>query len=68
MLDDHIYVNKLAKIPMIDVFNNPAETKGFGKYWHTHNDNMQVIDKNTLKAVGQTLLSLLHYENAGAFN
>jgi glutaminyl-peptide cyclotransferase len=68
MLDDHLYVNELAKIPTIDIINNPLETNSFGKYWHTHNDNMSVIDKQTLKAVGQTLLSLLHYENAKAFD
>jgi glutaminyl-peptide cyclotransferase len=68
LLDDHIYVNELAKIPTIDIFNNSLETKSFGKYWHTHNDNMSIIDKSTLKAVGQTLLSLLHYEEVKAFD
>jgi glutaminyl-peptide cyclotransferase len=68
MLDDHLYVNQLAKIPTIDIINNPIETRSFGKYWHTHNDNMSVIDKNTMKAVGQTVLNVLHYENAGAFH
>ena len=68
MLDDHLYVNEIAKIPMVDIINNPTETAGFGKYWHTHNDNMSIIDKNTLKAVGQTVLSVLHYENARAFD
>jgi glutaminyl-peptide cyclotransferase len=66
LTDDHVYVNKLAKIPMIDIINR-SENGGFGKYWHTHNDNMSAIDKSTLKAVGQTVLSVLHYENANAF-
>ncbi len=66
LLDDHLYVNKLAKIPMIDIINR-SENGGFGKYWHTHNDNMSAIDKATLKAVGQTVLSVLHYENVNAF-
>jgi glutaminyl-peptide cyclotransferase len=66
-LDDHLYVNQLAKIPTIDIINMSAETNSFGKYWHTHNDNMSVIDKSTLKAVGQTVLSVLHYEEAKAF-
>jgi glutaminyl-peptide cyclotransferase len=65
--DDHVYVNKLAKIPMIDIINR-SENGGFGKYWHTHNDNMSAIDKSTLKAVGQTVLSVLHYENVNAFD
>jgi glutaminyl-peptide cyclotransferase len=67
LLDDHLYVNQLAKIPMIDIINR-SENGGFGKYWHTHNDNMSAIDKATLKAVGQTVLSVLHYENANAFD
>jgi glutaminyl-peptide cyclotransferase len=66
LTDDHVYVNKLAKIPMIDIIN--WSENGFGKYWHTHNDNMSAIDKATLKAVGQTILSVLHYENVNAFD
>ncbi len=66
ILDDHYFVNTLAKIPTIDIINHPSDSY-FGKYWHTHNDNMSVIDKETLRGTGQTLLSVLHYENAGAF-
>lgn len=66
MIDDHLFVNQIAKIPTIDIINHPDDTY-FGKYWHTHNDNMSVIDKETLKAVGQTLLGVLHFENANAF-
>ena len=66
MIDDHLFVNQIAKIPMIDIFNNPQDTF-FGKYWHTHNDDMSVIDKETLRSVGQTVLAVLHFENVGAF-
>jgi glutaminyl-peptide cyclotransferase len=66
LTDDHVYVNSMANIPMIDIINHPANSF-FGKYWHTHNDNMTIIDKNTLKAVGQTVLSVLHYEQADVF-
>lgn len=63
--DDHLYVNRDAKIPMVDIIEyNPNPSKGgyFGEYHHTHNDNMNVIDKNTLKAVGQTLLEVIYNE------
>ena len=61
--DDHVYVNKNAHIPSIDIIqHDPSTLSNFGSYWHTHNDNMDVIDKNTLKAVGQTLLTVLFYE------
>jgi glutaminyl-peptide cyclotransferase len=59
--DDHLYVNKLGQIPMIDIIEYDSG-KGFGQYWHTQDDNMKVIDKNTLKAVGQTLLQALYSE------
>jgi glutaminyl-peptide cyclotransferase len=66
MIDDHLYVNTIAKIPTIDIINHPTDSF-FGNYWHTHNDNMKIIDKETLRGTGQTLLSVLHYENASAF-
>lgn len=64
--DDHFYVNTIARIPMIDIINMPTDGF-FGKYHHTHNDNMSIIDRESLKGTGQTVLSVLHYENAGAF-
>lgn len=60
VLDDHYYINTIANIPTIDIIQYDANSRSrvFGDYWHTHNDNMSIIDKNTLKAVGQTLLEL----------
>jgi Zn-dependent M28 family amino/carboxypeptidase len=61
--DDHYYVNAIAGIPSIDIIQHDPETRSnFGKYWHTHDDNMNIIDRNTLKAVGQTLLQVLYNE------
>lgn len=61
--DDHYYVNKIAGIPMIDIIqHDPLTNSGFGAYWHTHDDDMEVIDPATLKAVGQTLLHILYHE------
>ena len=58
--DDHVYVSYEAKVPTIDIIEyNPNTTSGFGKYWHTHDDNMSVIDKNTLNAVGKTVLQVV---------
>ncbi len=58
--DDHVYVMKNLKIPMIDIIDCDVNTAShFGKYWHTHGDNMDAIDKKTLKAVGQTLVNVL---------
>ena len=59
--DDHEYVIKGRKIPCLDILNYKSSTnKGFADYWHTLNDNMDIIDKQTLKAVGQTVLEVVY--------
>ena len=62
--DDHIPVNDVANIPCIDIINYyPDCPQGsFGPTWHTIYDDMQHIDKNTLQAVGQTLVQLIYNE------
>jgi hypothetical protein len=63
IIDDHTFVNEHAMIPMIDIIEyEPSNGNYFGSYWHTHDDNINVIDKTTLKAVGQTLLETLYNE------
>lgn len=59
--DDHLPVNEKAGIPCIDIINHypDCEQSNFGPTWHTINDDLQHIDKNTLQAVGQTLIQLL---------
>lgn len=64
--DDHVYVNKLAHIPTIDIINLAGNgNQPFAAHWHTHQDNMDIIDKNTLKAVGQTLLQVVYETGHG---
>ncbi|MEO0728553.1 MAG: M28 family peptidase [Bacteroidota bacterium] len=64
--DDHYFVNTLAGIPTIDIINLSGTTQtSFGPHWHTHDDDMDIIDKNTLRAVGQVLLAVLYNEDAG---
>jgi Zn-dependent M28 family amino/carboxypeptidase len=60
--DDHLYVNRIAKIPSIDIIQYDANTRAFAPHWHTHDDNMDIIDKNTLKAVGQVVLATVYGE------
>lgn len=59
--DDHVFVNTIAKIPMIDIVSFD-ENGGFGDFHHTQKDNMDIISKETLHAVGQTLLQVIYYE------
>ena len=63
--DDHIPVNQVAKIPTIDIIPHypTCEQSTFGPTWHTVNDDMAHIDKNTLQAVGQTLIQVLFSSN-----
>ncbi len=60
-IDDHIYVNQ-AGIPCLDIIPYDEISKGFGDFHHTYKDNMSIIDKTTLKAVGQTLLEVIYNE------
>ena len=62
IMDDHYYVNTVAKIPMIDILHYDRAKGYFGDFHHTTDDNMALIDKNTLKAVGQTVLHTVYYE------
>lgn len=63
ILDDHYYVNKMTGIPSIDIIQFGDTETNFPFYWHTHKDNMDAVDKATLKAVGQTLLDVVYNEN-----
>lgn len=61
--DDHIPVNE-AGIPTVDVipFYPDCDQSSFGPTWHTVNDDMEHLDINTLKAVGQTLMQVIYSE------
>ena len=62
--DDHVPVNTKAKIPTIDIipYYPNCEQSSFGPTWHTINDDMEHVDKNTLQAVGQTLIQVIYSE------
>ncbi|RYD82409.1 MAG: M28 family peptidase [Sphingobacteriales bacterium] len=55
----------VLRIDILD-FDGTRE-KGFDYYWHTQQDNMDVIDRTTLDAVGKTVLSIVYTEKAQAF-
>lgn len=61
--DDHYYVNKIAHIPMIDIIHyDMASGTGFDPVWHTSQDNIQHIDRQSLGIVGTTLLQVIKNE------
>ena len=63
VLDDHYFVNRDANIPTIDIIqHNPNSSYGFYEHWHTLKDNIENIDKETLKAVGQVVTEVIYRE------
>ena len=62
LIDDHVYVNKYARIPMIDIMDYRKAQNSFFPGHHTTQDNMEGISKATLQAVGETLLTVIFNE------
>ena len=62
--DDHVPMNQKTNIPTIDIISYYPDCaqSSFGPTWHTISDDVEHIDKNTLKAVGQTLIQVLFTE------
>ena len=66
-IDDHRFVNELGGIPSICIveYHTNFITMGlsnYGAFHHTHKDNMDVIDKKTLQAVGETVMHTIYTE------
>lgn len=58
--DDHYFVIKNQRIPCVNIINyNPNSSVGFAKHWHTHKDNLEIINEETLQAVGETVWQVL---------
>lgn len=63
VMDDHVNVIRHANIPTINIIDYDTQRpNGFRDYWHTHDDDMSIISKGTLKAVGQTVLTTIFKE------
>ena len=59
--DDHIAVNKVAGIPCLDIIDMRSDSPtGFYDGWHTTHDTFDRLDAGTLRAVGQTLVSVIY--------
>lgn len=70
VIDDHLFISQYGGIPMIDVINKPegtGERAGFGTYHHTHDDNMDLMSKKTLRIVGQVMAAVIYKEASGNF-
>lgn len=62
--DDHLYVNKIRRIPTIDIIHLDIESNNgsFFEHWHTVGDNMDTIDQFTLEVVGKTVVKVVYEE------
>ena len=62
--DDHVPCNEVAGIPTIDIvpYWPDCPASSFGPRWHTVDDNISNISRETLKAVGQTIVQVLWSE------
>ena len=59
--DDHLELIKTG-IPAIDIidYRNSPDYQGFDPVWHTTSDTMDNISPETLSAVGESVLFLIH--------
>ncbi|MDL2223887.1 M28 family peptidase [Bacteroidales bacterium OttesenSCG-928-M06] len=61
--DDHIPINQIRRIPCIDIIQyDPDSETGFGHYWHTLSDTMDEVSKETMSAVGKTVMHVIYNE------
>ncbi|MEX0722193.1 MAG: M28 family peptidase [Balneolaceae bacterium] len=61
--DDHVIINQETRIPIIDIINHSRSKSGqveFAPHWHTHTDDIPVISKKTIQAVGDVLTELIY--------
>jgi len=59
ILDDHMYVNRLIHIPMIDIVQN-SEQCSFFPYWHTMEDNLDCISAESMKTTADVVMRVLY--------
>ena len=64
--DDHYFVNEIAGFPTVDIIYKPLDgSQSFGAHWHTHDDDLDVIDPETLGDVGQVVTAVVYREAGG---
>ena len=62
LIDDHVYINQYARIPTADIIDYDSRRGGFPSSWHTVGDTLDKIDRDTLAAVGRTVLAVVRQE------
>ncbi len=59
ILDDHLYVNQNASIPMVDIVQNSPHTSFF-THWHTTTDDLQSVNADALRIVATVTMKTLY--------
>ena len=59
ILDDHLYVNQIIGIPMIDIVQNNVD-RSFFKHWHTMGDNLDAVHPENLKLVANVTMKVIY--------
>ena len=59
ILDDHVYVNQTAGIPMVDIVQN-SPTTSFFTHWHTTTDDLQSVNPDALRIVATVTLKTIY--------
>jgi len=62
IVDDHVFVSTMGKIPMIDIVHYDPVIGFFGDFHHTQKDNMELINAETLRIVTDVVLNVVYYE------
>ncbi len=60
--DDHRFIIERTNIPMVDIINVKSNGS-FGLYHHRHADNINIISKQTIQAVGQVTTAQIFNES-----
>ncbi len=64
--DDHMILNEEYGLPTINIIHQSRQpgygdgTWNFPPWWHTHGDDIEIIDRDVLGEVGEVLLELIY--------
>ena len=59
ILDDHLYVNQIAGIPMLDIVQN-SPTTSFFTHWHTTTDDLASVSPETMRIVATVVMKTIY--------
>ena len=59
ILDDHLYVNQIAGIPMVDIVQN-SPTSSFFSHWHTTTDDLSSVSAASMRIVATVVMKTIY--------